>query len=544
MNNTLFGRISLFCLLALSFSLSACGGGGSQGSSGPDTCLDLPGAQGCMAVSENILNLSIVSSDPNDLKAEYQAGFLQGRLQGQRIVSARDNQWDSAYLTDPSHTFPKQLPISAQELALARGILLENLRYTQNYIGRVDPALAHKLLRIIYRMLGVYHGVVSEQPVLTDFPEGRFPDFSESDLTLNYGTAGISFLDVYALSAYADLMDVMDGLVSDPLGDDPEKCSAFVKRTADDVLITHNTWSSFLNQSCSLSLYVNGDYVSANMSAPGYIVSNSDFGYNNKGLMFNETTHHATYMEPKAKALWTFMRAALAEQFAGSLDEFFSYISLETSGTYLNGYMLVNAASREIGLIEMSYRSFIYFKSNAAGGYDITTKPSNVSKEYDQQMVQPDYILGINYPASIAIRDDLKAVDNRPARKEQFLAMIGGVNDIDSAKELITYTDPENPLSIYGRWDLGYGTTDYPKTVPDGSIDAKVWAASMLGYVWSLEGRLDPQAGNPAFWMKYGTAYIKGEPFVWSRSQWSSQTLRDVPDRQDGSFVLLPSWIR
>ena len=56
----------------------------------------------------NIVNMTVVSKDANDLKAEYRAGFVQGKLQGKTILSARDNNWDNAYLTDPSHSFPKQ----------------------------------------------------------------------------------------------------------------------------------------------------------------------------------------------------------------------------------------------------------------------------------------------------------------------------------------------------------------------------------------------------------------------------------------------------
>ena len=65
-------------------------------------------ASGVMQTINNIVNLTVVSRDANDLKAEYRAGFIQGKLQGNTIISARDNAWDNAYLTDPSHTFPKQ----------------------------------------------------------------------------------------------------------------------------------------------------------------------------------------------------------------------------------------------------------------------------------------------------------------------------------------------------------------------------------------------------------------------------------------------------
>lgn len=65
-------------------------------------------ASGVIQTINNIVNLTVVSRDANDLKAEYRAGFVQGKLQGTAIRSARDNCWDNAYLTDPSHNFPKQ----------------------------------------------------------------------------------------------------------------------------------------------------------------------------------------------------------------------------------------------------------------------------------------------------------------------------------------------------------------------------------------------------------------------------------------------------
>lgn len=50
---------------------------------------------------KNISNLSVVSKDQNDFKAEYKVGFVQGRLQAKGIITARDNQWGVLYITDP-----------------------------------------------------------------------------------------------------------------------------------------------------------------------------------------------------------------------------------------------------------------------------------------------------------------------------------------------------------------------------------------------------------------------------------------------------------
>ncbi len=130
------------------------------------------------------------------------------------------------------------------------------------------------------------------------------------------------------------------------------------------------------------------------------------------------------------------------------------------------------------------------------------------------------------------------------ARGQQFLKFLPGIKDIEGAKALLTYTDPENPLSIYGRWDLGYGETSYPKTVPDGSIDAKVASTQMVEAAMQMSGELDTNSPLNAFWMKFVTAKVNGKPFIWSESQWKEQSIRDVPDRVDGKYQLLNMGIK
>jgi hypothetical protein len=117
--------------------------------------------------------------------------------------------------------------------------------------------------------------------------------------------------------------------------------------------------------------------------------------------------------------------------------------------------------------------------------------------------------------------------------------LLPSVVDVEGAKDVITYTDPANPLSIYGRWDLGYGETDYPKMVPDGSIDAKAASTSMALAAMNLTGELDRTSRAKGMWMRYGTPHVNGSPFVWSRSSWSWQKLRDVPNVVDGTFTYL-----
>lgn len=517
-------------------------------------------ASGVIRTLNNIVNMTVVSRDANDLKAEYRAGFVQGKLQGGTIRSARDNTWDVAYLADPSHSFPKQhSPTqgpSSDELSSAAGVLNSNFSAFLQYLKNpaTDAVTAHRLKRLLFRMLGIYHGASRGKPADLDFSGSWLPDRSylqAPELTLGYETPGLTFLDVYFLNASNDLMDVISfspeaapGGVR--LGDRPDKCSAFLKRSGGEILLSHNSWMGFLSQTMTQTLAVNGDITTMNAMSPGMIGSATDFGYNNKGLMFNETTHRMSRSQVKPLGIWTFWRAALAEQFAGSIGEFFDAISLDDTGSYLNGYMLADANTQESGLVEMSYRCFVFYRSNG-GPYTVTSKSMDgqaCSTDYDSEMVTPAYLMGINYPASLQVRSDLQSTDNRPARRQQFLKLLPLVSTVEDAKRVITYTDPANPLSIFGRWDLGYGQTDYPKQVPDGAADAKAASTDMVRRFMGVSGILDLRSQATGFWMLYGTAYVNGKPFIWSRSSWSWQTLRDVPDRLDGRFTLMPLYLR
>ena len=488
---------------------------------------------------DHIDNIGIAVTDPNPFAAEYKAGFIQGRLQKPVLAGTRDNQWDATALIEggPDHTIPP----SIDQMERAQALLVRNYAYTLDYITqKADPTVREQLTRILFRLLGVYHGAMLDEPAALDFSGDWLPaldTFAPAEVALSYGTPSITFMDLYYLNASPDLGDALAASSVD-------KCSAFVKRTDSDIFLTHNTWSSFLDQSMAVTYAINDTVLTFNAIYPGMIASSTDFGYNNHGIIFNETTHHNTYTEANPDALWMLWRAALAEQFASSLDEFYHLVSLEASGTYMNGYMIVDTKTREIGLVEMSYKSFVYFKSDGSGGYIITTKPEGLSTAYDPELVQPDVILGINFPASYVIRDELQADENRPARRAQFLARIDTVTDIESAKDLITYTDPAEPLSVFGRWDLGYGTTTTPKTVPDGSIDAKAIVASEIAYISQVKGQIDLAAGQPAFWMRFATAHIDGKPFIWSESQWKQQTLRHVPNVVDGAWQAVNMYIK
>ncbi len=153
--------------------------------------------------------------------------------------------------------------------------------------------------------------------------------------------------------------------------------------------------------------------------------------------------------------------------------------------------------------------------SGTTGYHAVSSKSSDgkaCSTDYDAEMVTPDHRLGFNYPASIQVRNDLQSKDNRPARRRQLISLMPGVVDLASAKAAITYTNPANPLSVFGRWDLGYGETPFPKLAPDGAVDAKVSDTAMVRSFMKLNGDLDPSPVANGFCMLFGTASIPRRP--------------------------------
>lgn len=502
--------------------------------------------KGFSKLKDNCWNFSIISkSNSNVFENEYLAGFVQGKLQGGlMIMAARNNTWKNTYLCDQSHSFPQNIDPTENELKLAERCLLDNYEYTYNWI-RQNPnkKLAINLKRLFFRMLGIVDGITYQAPLKSRTFESISPEsLPELSKKLGLHSQAPTFLDIYFLNAQLDMFDVISNSLEATYGiHKSDHCSAFLKRTEDgDIYWTHNSWCGFLSQSHTITYTIgnenkssdrkeNIDFITQNSYCPGQLGSNMDFGFNGHGICFNETTHRYSALTPppKAEGIWICWRAAVAEMFATSIDEFYEYITADNTGTYLNGYMLINVNTNETALIEMSRERFVFFRSNG-GEYTVTDSLCGpmTKNDYDIQLLTPEFIFGVNYPISYNVARDLGSTDNRPMRRIQFAENISRVTGMESAKALITYIGKNNngedePLSIYGRWDLGYGSTTYPKTIPDGAVDSKVFSAKKVKQLLAdLRYEPVPEGGKTSFWMLYGTPFTDGKPFIWSESQW------------------------
>ena len=506
---------------------------------------------------DNNWNYAIYAQNPNVsiYQNEYNAGYVQGKVQtGPTIVATRNNSWKN-FLVGSTPENNINVEVKPEYLTACAAAIIENYNYTFDYVAgsETDPKIK-MIIRLMFRQLGIYDGAAGNEPKknvsIGDLDLNKYPAEQQ---VLGYDCDPLTLLDVIFINSQYDLFDCVGDKIGLVMGygtahkltakEKPDHCTAFTKIMPDgNVFWTHNSWCCFWSQSCAVTYVIGEDFVTQNANCPGQFGSNTDFGFNGNGIGFNETTHVDLYDKTKIKGIWLTYRSAAAEQFAHTIDEFYEIISIDNTGSYLNGYHLVDANTGEIGLVEMSYNRFVLFKSDSK---TLTLKDSTGYEpcrlDYDHHLISPTHIFGVNQPIYWWVGYELESMNLRPMRRNQLWERLDTVTDIESAKDLITYTEDREPLSIYGRWDLNYGTTEMPRCRPDGSVDAKAFSTELIKEVLSNMSRKPAIDGDKtSFWMKYGTAHIRQTPFVWSQSKFAdmkeSEDVDCVPDALDGRW--------
>lgn len=506
---------------------------------------------------DNNWNYAIYAQNPNVsiYQNEYNAGYVQGKVQtGEVILATRNNSWKN-FLVGSTPQDAISVEVKPEYLTACAAAVIENYNYTYDYVAsRTDDPKVQMIIRLMFRQLGIYDGAAGNTPKksvsVKDLDLNSYPAEQQ---TLGADSTPLTFLDVIFINSQYDLFDCVGDQIGLVMGygtahklsskDKPDHCTAFTKIMPDgNVFWTHNSWCCFWSQSCAVTYCIGEDFVTQNANCQGQFGSNTDFGFNGNGIGFNETTHVDLYDKTKIKGIWLTYRSAAAEQFAHNIDEFYDIISMDNTGSYLNGYHLVDANTGEIGLVEMSYNRFVLFKSDSK---TLTLKDSTgyqpTRLDYDHHLISPTHIFGVNQPVYWWVGYELESMNLRPMRRNQLWERLDTVTDIESAKDLITYTEDREPLSIYGRWDLGYGTTEMPRVRPDGSVDAKAFSRELINDVLSNLSRKPSINGEKtSFWMKYGTAPIRQTPFIWSQSRFADmkqdESVDFVPDALDGRW--------
>lgn len=520
---------------------------------------------------DNNWNFAIYAQNPtvSIYQNEYNAGYVQGKIQGNAMIKAtRNNTWRWYVLDEGPGANSVTPPAGAVEQAVKA--LTDNYNYMTDYVEKKQgDRHIQGLIRLMYRMLGIYHGAADKEALKdVTFDNLKMSNMTPDELKMNSGDDPLTFIDIYFLNAQMDLWDAIGKELGIDFNDveksdkehtlqtkedlermskddrlKPGRCSGFVTRLDNgEILWSHTSWCCFFAQSCAVTYVIGEDFLTQNSFCPGQFGSNTDFGFNGHGIGFNETTETYFYNESKTLGLWLTWRAAAAEAFATSIDDFYDYVTLDNTGTYLNAYMLVDAYRGEFGLIDMSYARFALFKGD---GKNLTVKDSTGYEpnflDYDSHMISPSHVLGCNIPIYKRIWRELQTIDGAPKRRYQLYRHIGGVQTMDDAKNLITYNGDLEPISIAGRWDKNYGTSEFLRYQPHGSIDAKVFGTEEIKQVLaSLSMKPSKDGAKTSFWMRFGSVKLDGTPFIWSDSIWAKfkqpEEVDFIPDAIDGAW--------
>lgn len=520
---------------------------------------------------DNNWNFAIYAQDPtvSIYQNEYNAGYVQGKIQGNAMIKAtRNNTWRWYVLDEGPGANSVTPPAGAVEQAVKA--LTDNYNYMTDYVEKKQgDRHIQGLIRLMYRMLGIYHGAADKEALKdVTFDNLKMSNMTPDELKMNSGDDPLTFIDIYFLNAQMDLWDAIGKELGIDFNDveksdkehtlqtkedlermskddrlKPGRCSGFVTRLDNgEILWSHTSWCCFFAQSCAVTYVIGEDFLTQNSFCPGQFGSNTDFGFNGHGIGFNETTETYFYNESKTLGLWLTWRAAAAEAFATSIDDFYDYVSLDNTGTYLNAYMLVDAYRGEFGLIDMSYARFALFKGD---GKNLTVKDSTGYEpnflDYDSHMISPSHVLGCNIPIYKRIWRELQTIDGAPKRRYQLYRHIGSIRTMDDAKHLITYNGDLEPISIAGRWDKNYGTSEFLRYQPHGSIDAKVFGTEEIKQVLaSLSMKPSKDGAKTSFWMRFGSVKLDGTPFIWSDSIWAKfkqpEEVDFIPDAIDGAW--------
>lgn len=175
-----------------------CGSSCSMSTHGYSQCID------------NNWNYAVYAQDPSVsiFQNEYNAGFVQGKVQTNHVNKAtRNNTWRWYVLDEGPGANSTEIPPGG--LRIAGSALVENYNYLTAWASEnKDDAKAASIIRLMFRMLGIYHGAADREPLKeVKFEDLLLSSMSPEDARLYAGDDPLSFLDVIFINTQYDLFD-------------------------------------------------------------------------------------------------------------------------------------------------------------------------------------------------------------------------------------------------------------------------------------------------------------------------------------------------
>ena len=325
--------------------------------------------------------------------------------------------------------------------------------------------------------------------------------------------------DVVALNAsmewsyYSEKYDKDHGIKQPKTATAPDHCSAFVatgRYTKDGkAVIAHNNWTSYMDGerwTYVFDVTPSQGHRFVMDGYPGLIHSGDDFGINDAGIVITETTITGFHgWDPNGTA--EFVRARMAMQYAGSIDDFDRMMRNGNNGGYANNWLVVDNKTNEIASLELGLKN-VELRRTKNGYFTGANFPVNPKLLKDET----------NFDAS----DPSLSPNARRVRWEELMGRNKGRIDAAMAKSFLAdhYDVVEKKTlpserTLCGHVDLsprGMGDWKGPHEAA-GAVQNKVADAAMIanmsfdaaaGHACGLDFKVKPHlAAHPEFaWQK------------------------------------------
>jgi len=175
-------------------------------------------------------------------------------------------------------------------------------------------------------------------------------------------------------------------------------CSAIVKVVDNELLVSHNTWTSFESMLRIMKRYdYNYENIGANSvvfsSYPGIIYSVDDFYLLSSGLTVLETTifnHNSSLWKYVVadKVVFEFLRNTVANRLARSGREWTELFARFNSGTYNNQFMIIDYKKYQKGTAPSNLANDVLWVIEQMPGF---TQSADVTGVLRSQQYWPSY---------------------------------------------------------------------------------------------------------------------------------------------------------
>ena len=159
---------------------------------------------------DNNWNYAIYAQDPSVsiYQNEYNAGYVQGKIQTNKVIKAtRNNTWRWYVLDEGPGANSTQIPPDGT--VIAQRHLADNYNYLTDWAEKnQSDSRARGIIRLMYRMLGIYHGAADKEPLTAvTFDNLKLSSMDAEDAVMHTGDEPLTFIDIYFLNAQMDLWD-------------------------------------------------------------------------------------------------------------------------------------------------------------------------------------------------------------------------------------------------------------------------------------------------------------------------------------------------